>query len=86
MTKCQKDPTCIMFLKRGLFKAIKNDIPVCKMRKYKKHKTKYTNIQKQHMTKCQQDPTCGIFLKIGLLKDIKNDILIGQMHEYKKYK
>ena len=27
-TKCQKDPTCGIFLKRGLFKYIKNDIPM----------------------------------------------------------
>ena len=41
MTKCQKDPTCGIFLKRGLFKDIKNDIPVCPTHKYKKYK--YTN-------------------------------------------
>ena len=28
MTKCQKDPTCVIFLKRGLFKDIKNYIPI----------------------------------------------------------
>ena len=33
-TKCQKDPTCGIFLKRGLFKGIKNDTPMCQMRKY----------------------------------------------------
>ena len=71
MTKRQKDPTCGIFLKRGLFKDIKNDIPVCQTRKYKNTNTKYKNIQIQHMTKCQQDPTCGIFLKRGLFKDIK---------------
>ena len=46
MTKCQKDPTCGIFLKRGLFKDIKNDIPMCQTRKYKKYKYKihkYTN-------------------------------------------
>ena len=42
MTKCQKDPTCGIFLKRGLFKDIKNYIPMCQMRKSK--------------IKCQKDP------------------------------
>ena len=52
MTKCQKDPTCGMFLKRGLFKGIKNDIPMCQTRKYKstntcvkRAKTKNANTQ-----------------------------------------
>ena len=45
-TKCQKDPTCGIFLKRGLFKGIKDDIPMCQTRKYKNTNTqiyKYTN-------------------------------------------
>ena len=45
-TKCQKDPTCGIFLKRGLFKYIKNDIPMCQRRKYKNTNAqihKYTN-------------------------------------------
>ena len=33
MTKCQKDPTCIIFLKRGFFKDLKNHIPMCQTRK-----------------------------------------------------
>ena len=42
MTKCQNDPTCGIFLKRGLFKDIKiKDILMCQMCKYKKYK--YTN-------------------------------------------
>ena len=70
MTNCQKDPACAIFLKIGLFKDIKNDIPVCQTHKYKNTNTKYTNTkytntQIQHMTKCQKDPTCGIFLKRG---------------------
>merc|ERR1711981_808541 len=28
MTKCQKDPTCGIFLKRRLFKGVKNYIPI----------------------------------------------------------
>ena len=43
MTKCQKDPTCGIFLKRGLFKDIKNYIPTCRTHKYKNTNTKYTN-------------------------------------------
>ena len=43
MTKCQKDPLCSIFLKRGLFKDIKNYIPMCQTRKYKIHTHKYTN-------------------------------------------
>ena len=47
ITKCQKDPTCGIFLKRGLFRGIKNDIHMCQTRKYKNTNTqihKYTNI------------------------------------------
>ena len=47
MTKCHKDPTCGIFLKRGLFKDIKNYIDMCQTGKYKN-----TNA----MTKCQKDP------------------------------
>ena len=48
MTKCQKDTTYGIFLKRGLFKGIKNDIPMCQTRKYTITNTqiqihKYTN-------------------------------------------
>ena len=43
MTKCHKDPTCSIFLKRGLFKGIKNDIPMCQTHKYKYKIHKYTN-------------------------------------------
>ena len=46
MTKCQKDPTCGIFLKRGLFKDIKNGTLMCKTHKYKKYNYKihkYTN-------------------------------------------
>ena len=35
MTKCQKGPTCGIFLKRGLFKDIRNDVPIDQMQKYK---------------------------------------------------
>ena len=34
MTKCQKDPACGIFLKRGLFKDIKNYITKCLIHKY----------------------------------------------------
>merc|ERR1711989_135854 len=43
MTKCQKDPTCGIFLKRELFKDIKNYIPMSQTHKYKDVNTKYTN-------------------------------------------
>ena len=46
MTKGQKYPTCGIFLKKGLFKGIKNDIPMCQTRKYTNTNTqiqKYTN-------------------------------------------
>ena len=76
--KCQKDPACGIFLKRGLFKDIKNDIPTCRTRKYKN-----TNTQIQHMTGRQKNPSCGIFLKRGLFKDIKNDISMCQTCKYK---
>ena len=35
MMKCHKDPPCAIFLKRGLFKDIKNDIPICQTGKNK---------------------------------------------------
>ena len=66
MAKCQKDPTCGIFLKRGLFKGIKNDTPMCQMRKYIN-----TNTQIKHMMKYQKDPILDIFLKRGLFKGIK---------------
>ena len=80
MTKCQKDPTCAIFLKRGLFKDIKNDIFICQTCKYK---IQIQNTQIQHITKCQKQPTYGIFLKRGLFKDITNDIPICQTGKYK---
>ena len=77
---CQKDPTYGIFLKRGLFKDIKNDIPVCQTHKY-------TNTNTQiHMTKCQKDPTSRIYFKRGLFRDMKNDIPVCQTHKYKKCK
>ena len=80
MTKCQKDPICAIFLKRGLFKDIKNDISMCQTCKYK---IQIKNTQIQHITKCQKHPTYGIFLKRGLFKDITNDIPICQTGKYK---
>ena len=87
MTKCQKDPTCGIFLKRGLFKDIKIIFPCVKRTNTKNTHTKYTNTQIQHMTKCQKDPTCDIFLKGGLFQDIKNYIVKHtntkiQIHKY----
>ena len=84
MMKCQKDPTCGRFLKRGFFRDIKNFIHMCRTHKYKNTNTKYTNTQIQHMTKCQKDPRCGIFLKRGFFEDIKNYIPTGQTPKIKK--
>merc|ERR1711888_79634 len=75
MRKCQKDPTCGIFLKRGLFKDIKNDITMCRTHKYKNTKT-----QIKHMTKCQKDPTCGIFLKRGFSEPYMYHLCIVSMH------
>ena len=69
-----------IFLKRGLFKDIKNDISMCQTCKYK---IQIQNTQIQHITKCQKHPTYGIFLKRGLFKDITNDIPICQTGKYK---
>ena len=71
MIKCQKHTTCGIFLKRGMFKDIKNYIFMCSTHKYKN-----TNTEIQHMTKCQKNPICGIFLKRGMFKGIKNHIAI----------
>ena len=60
MRKCQKDPTCSIFLKRGLFKDLKHYFPMCQTRKYKNTNLKYTNTTYDKMSK---DPTCGIILK-----------------------
>ena len=40
MMKYQKDPICGIFLKRGLFRGIKNYIPICRTRKYTNTNTK----------------------------------------------
>ena len=57
MTEFQKYPTCGIFLRWGLFKGIKNYIPMCQMSKCK--------------IKCQKDPTSvGIFLKRQFFKDV----------------
>ena len=39
ITKCLKQPTYGIFLKRGLFKDITNDIPICQTGKYKNAST-----------------------------------------------
>ena len=54
MTKYQKDPTCGIFLKRGLFKDIKNDIPNLP---YVKHEN--TNTQKHKYTNTVYDKVPG---------------------------
>ena len=84
MMNCQKDPTCGIFLKRGLCKDVKNYIPMCQKHKYKNTNTqihKYTNTQIQHMMNCQKDPTCDISLKRGLCKYVKNYVPMCQKHK-----
>ena len=64
MTKCQKDPTCGIFLKRGSFKDIKNYIIMCQTRKYKNTNTqirKYTNTGNDKVP--QRPNMCYIFEK-----------------------
>ena len=80
--KIRERPNMWYFLKRGLFKDIKNYIPMCQTHKYKNTNTKYTNTQIQHMMKCQKKPTCGIFSKRGLFKNIKNYIPMCRTHKY----
>ena len=50
INKCQKDPICGIFLKRGLFKDIKNDIPMSQIGEYKNTNLRLTNAKKtQHV-------------------------------------
>ena len=58
--KCQKHPTYGIFLKRGLFKDITNDIPICQTGKYKNASTQ---IHKYRAYNKMTEKTCGIFLK-----------------------
>ena len=84
MTKYQKDPTCCIFLKRGLFKDIKNDISMNKTCKYKNTTTqlhKYTNTAYDKVP--ERPNMLYICLKRGLFQDIKNDIPMSQIGEYK---
>ena len=69
MTKCQKDPTCGIFLKRGLFNDIKNYIPMCQMRKYKKYK--YTNTAYDEVP---DRPNMGYNFEKRIVQGYKNDI------------
>ena len=56
MAKCQSDPTCGIFLKRGLFKDIKNHNHMCQTHKYKKiHKYKNTKIKIHKYTNTAND-------------------------------
>ena len=64
MTKCQKDSTCGIFLDRGLFKDIKNHIPMCRTHKYKNTNTqihKYTNTAYDEVP--ERPNMCHIFEK-----------------------
>ena len=57
MTKCQKDPRCGIFLKRGFFKDSKNYIPRCRTHKYKNTNTKY----KTHTSDQREYPAAELF-------------------------
>ena len=86
MTKCQKDPICGIFLKRGLFKDIKNDIPTCQTHKYKIHK--YTNTAYDEVP--ERPNMCYIFEKRivqgyqKLYSHVPNTQI--QKHKYKIHK
>ena len=82
MTECQKDPMCGIYLKRGLFKDVKNYIPRCWTHKYKNTNTqihKYTDTAYDEMMKGQKDPICGIFLKRGLFW---KDMILATWHHH----
>ena len=71
IVRCQKDPTCGIFLKRGLFKGIKNDTPMCQTRKYKDTNTKYTNTSYGEVPErpnMWQKPESGVNLVQDLIK------------------
>ena len=61
--KVAKKTTCGIFLKRELFKNIKNNILMCQMQN-----TKIQNTQIQHMTKWQKPPTCSVFIKKRIIQ------------------
>ena len=64
MEKCQKDPTCGVFLKRGLFKSLKNDITICQTNKYintKKQMHKCTNTAYHDVPKRGRYQTLPLF-------------------------
>ena len=82
MTNCQKDPTYGIFLKRGLFKDIKNDIPMCQTCIYKNTNTqihKYTNTA--HYQVPERPNKWHIFEK-RIVNNIKNDIPMSQTRKY----
>ena len=90
MTKCQKDPTCGIFLKRGLFKDIKNDIPMCRTHKYKNTKTqihKYSiwrSARKTQHVVYYWKEDCSRILKIIIpcAERAKTKIQNTQIHKY----
>ena len=70
MAKYQKDPTCGIFLKRGLIKDLKNDTPLCRTHKYRNTNTqihkysKWSSARKtQHVVYLWKED-CSRILKI----------------------
>ena len=64
MLKCQKDPTCGKLFKKGLFKGIKNYIPICPMHKYKNTNTEYDELPER--------PNMWYIFEKRIFKDITN--------------
>ena len=83
MTKCQKDPTCGIFLKRGLLKDVKKYIPMCRTHKYKNTNSqihKYTNTQIQHMGKNLKKLKTRKIKKMWYLCQIRSNLKLIASH------
>ena len=77
MTKYQKDPTCCIFLKRVLFKGIKNYIPMSQTRKYKNTNTQ---IHKYiFFTVADMSNKCYIFEKVMVRGPRKQSFHLSDM-------
>ena len=86
MVKCQKDPTGGILLKRGLFKDIKNYIPICQTRKYKKYKYKIHKCTNTAYGEVPERPNMWYIFEKRIIQWYKNDIPVCQTHKYKKIK
>ena len=82
MAKCQKDPTCGIFLKRGLIRDTNYDVHMSQTRKYKNTNTqirKYTNTVWSDL---QKDATIAIFFKRKWYEDLKNNVPMSLTCKY----